>query len=193
MKCGSHSQLWVKNTCAIGLSAGFIEPLHSNGLHSTHEFLFNLVRVLAQGRINQWDRQCFTASCYYSFNKFSAVVALTYTLSHRDDTEYWRDIQNRDSPDVLKPQLACGYGTFFDQKMLRGEYNTQGAVPCMSAGMNWNPTDIHTLKYYNTFDDFDQTYGFYINQLNSRKKKWNKEVKNFMSPYQYLKKYIHRG
>ena len=191
MKCGSHSQLWVKNTCAIGLSAGFIEPLHSNGLHSTHEFIFNLVRVLAQGRINQWDRQCFTANCHYDFNRFAALVALTYTLSHRDDTEYWRDIQNRDAPDVLEPQVAWGYGTDFYQKMIRGEYDTLGAFPCISAGMNWNPTDIHTLKYNNTFNDFDKTYDFYISQLNSRKKKWQKDVKNFPSPYQYLKKYIH--
>ncbi len=52
MRCGVQSKLWIKNTCAIGLSAGFIEPLHSNGLHSTHEFLYNLVRTLAPGRIN---------------------------------------------------------------------------------------------------------------------------------------------
>ena len=193
MKCGCRSQLWVKNTCAIGLSAGFIEPLHSNGLHTTHEFIFNLIRVLAQGRINQWDRQCFTAKCHYDFNRFSALVALTYTLSHRDDTEYWRDIQNRDAPDVLEPNIGWGYGTVFNQKMIQGEYDVQGIFPCIAAGMNWNPTDIHTLRYHNAFDDFNQTYDFYINQLNSRKKKWNKEVKDFMSPYQYLKKYIHKS
>ena len=149
------------------------------------------MRVLAQGRINQWDRQCFTANCHYDFNRFAALVALTYTLSHRDDTEYWRDIQNRDAPDVLEPQVAWGDGTVFYQKMIRGEYDTLGAFPCISAGMNWNPTDIHTLKYNNTFNDFDKTYDFYISQLNSRKKKWQKDVKNFPSPYQYLKKYIH--
>ena len=192
MRSGIQSQLWIKNTCAIGLSAGFIEPLHSNGLHSTHEFIFNLVRVLAQGRINQWDRQCFTANCHYNFNRFATLVALTYTLSHRDDTEYWREIQNTEWPDVLKPNITWGYGTVFYQKMVGGEYDTTGAFPCMATGMNWNPTDIHTLKYYNSFDDFDQTYAFYINQLNLRKKKWNKEVKDFMSPYQYLKRYVHK-
>ena len=191
MRCGSYSQLWVKNTCAIGLSAGFIEPLQSNGLHSTHEFIFNLVRTLAHGRINQWDRHCFTAKCHYDFNGFAALVALTYTLSHRDDTEYWREIQNRDCPNVLEPQVGWGYPTVFYQKMIRAEFDTLGAFPCMAAGMNWNPTDLSTLKYNNPNFDYKKAFGFCIKQLNDRKKKWNEDVKDFMSPYQYLKKYIH--
>jgi tryptophan halogenase len=32
MRVGIHKRLWVKNVVAIGLSAGFIEPLESNGL-----------------------------------------------------------------------------------------------------------------------------------------------------------------
>ena len=78
--------------------------------------------------------------------------------------------------------------------MIRGEFE-EGAFPCTAAGLNWNPIDIHTLKYRgngrNVLNDLDNNYGFYINQLNMRKKKWNKEVKDFMSPYQYLKNYIH--
>ena len=42
MRVGIHNRLWVKNVVAIGLSAGFIEPLESNGLFSVHEFLINL-------------------------------------------------------------------------------------------------------------------------------------------------------
>ena len=39
MRTGIHKRTWVKNVCAIGLSAGFIEPLESNGLYTVHEFL----------------------------------------------------------------------------------------------------------------------------------------------------------
>ena len=34
-----HKNFFVLNVCAIGLSAGFIEPLESNGLLTVHEFL----------------------------------------------------------------------------------------------------------------------------------------------------------
>ena len=40
MRVGIHKHTFVKNCVAIGLSAGFIEPLESNGLFSVHEFLF---------------------------------------------------------------------------------------------------------------------------------------------------------
>ena len=46
MKVGIHRRLWIKNVCAIGLAAGFIEPLESNGLYSVHEFLFYLISSL---------------------------------------------------------------------------------------------------------------------------------------------------
>jgi hypothetical protein len=46
MRVGIHNRIWVKNVVAIGLSAGFIEPLESNGLFTVHEFLIKLVRNL---------------------------------------------------------------------------------------------------------------------------------------------------
>jgi tryptophan halogenase len=37
MRVGLHKRLWVKNVVAIGLSAGFIEPLESNGLFTRRQ------------------------------------------------------------------------------------------------------------------------------------------------------------
>ena len=65
MKVGIHKRLFVKNVCAIGLAAGFIEPLESNGLLSVHEFLLNLVNVLERGNISQWNRDNFNYSCKF--------------------------------------------------------------------------------------------------------------------------------
>ena len=47
MRVGIHDRLFVKNVCAIGMSAGFIEPLESNCLLTVHEFLFkNITRAV---------------------------------------------------------------------------------------------------------------------------------------------------
>ena len=73
MRVGIHDRLFVKNVCAIGLSAGFIEPLESNGLLSVHEFLINLVKVMKRGdgdSISQWDRDNFNVSCKNFFDRF---------------------------------------------------------------------------------------------------------------------------
>ena len=56
MRTGLHERLWVKNVCGIGLAAGFIEPLESNGLFTVHEFLRKLVRILKRDRVNRTDK-----------------------------------------------------------------------------------------------------------------------------------------
>ncbi|BCU96413.1 MAG: hypothetical protein CM15mV12_1740 [uncultured marine virus] len=60
MRVGIHKRLWVKNVVAIGLSAGFIEPLEANGLYSVHEFLNYLIRNMQREKVSQFDKDNFT-------------------------------------------------------------------------------------------------------------------------------------
>ena len=46
-------KLWVKNVVAIGLSAGFVEPLESNGLLMVHDNLIKLAKTLRRGPASQ--------------------------------------------------------------------------------------------------------------------------------------------
>jgi tryptophan halogenase len=204
MKCGIQSKLWVKNTCAIGLAAGFIEPLQSNGLHSIHQFIFNLCRILKRGYISQWDRNEFTAKCQDDFHEFASVVALSYLLTHRDDSEYWREIQNRNWSDEHHKLFSSNDSGIW--KKLHGLYHFKNhdisfppgdnILNCMTTGMNWNSIDEHSLKYMPNFyhmntENIKSSTKDIAAQMEKRKKRWNKQVKNFPSPYQYLKNNIH--
>ena len=103
MRVGIHKRLWVKNVAAIGLSAGFIEPLESNGLFSVHEFLGELIRNLKREKVSQWDKDNYTYGCRQIFQNFAEFVASHYALSHRDDTEYWKVNLNKEwSKDVIE-------------------------------------------------------------------------------------------
>ena len=200
MRCGIQSNLWVKNTCAIGLAAGFIEPLQSNGIHNIYQFLFNLLHSLSRDHISEWDRKEFTAKCHDDFYSFAGVVALSYALSHRDDTEYWREIKNRELPADCFSHNSVGISKYlhdiYVSKNFGEEFNPEhSAVHCMAAGMNWNPIDIHTIKYnndiLNNIEDIKKFTEFNIRQIEKRKKEWNEQIKDFPSPYQYLKNNIH--
>ena len=57
MRVGIHERTWVGNVVAIGLAAGFIEPLESNGLYTVHQFLFELTRALKRGKPSHWDKE----------------------------------------------------------------------------------------------------------------------------------------
>ena len=71
MRVGIHERTWVKNVVAIGLSAGFIEPLESNGLFSVHEFLWKLLDVLYLEDINQFNRDMYNETVHDKFNDFA--------------------------------------------------------------------------------------------------------------------------
>jgi tryptophan halogenase len=198
MRCGIQSNLWVKNTCAIGLAASFIEPLQSNGLHSIHQFIFNLIRKLSRGHISEWDRKEFTAKCHDDFYGFASVVSLSYVLSHRDDTEYWRDIQNREYPVDLFSHNPEGISKLLHKnyvnKNFNFKFNQNDALHCMAAGMNWNPMDIHSIKYgWGNIENFKKITEINIRQIEKRKNRWNEQIKVFPSPYQYLKDNIYNS
>lgn len=90
MKVGRLKQSWVGNCLAVGLSAGFIEPLESTGLH-----LINLgVRLFAthfSGHTTaQSVRDNYNQKMAGVFEDLKQFIVLHYCLTDRDDTAFWR-------------------------------------------------------------------------------------------------------
>jgi tryptophan halogenase len=93
MRNGIHEKVWHKNVVAIGLAAGFIEPLESTGLWFTHEFAYSLLRILYRGaKSSQFDQDLFNANCQAQWENTVRFVSLHYALSARRDTPYWNSI-----------------------------------------------------------------------------------------------------
>jgi len=100
MKNGIHERIWVKNVVAIGLAAGFIEPLESTGLWFTHEFAYSLLRILCRGaKPNQHDRDMFNNISKHQWKQTLGFVCKHYALSTRQDTDYWKAVANTSFPD----------------------------------------------------------------------------------------------
>ena len=193
MRVGIHNRLWVKNVCAIGLAAGFIEPLESNGLYSVHEFLFYLVRNMQREKVSQWDKDNFSFQCKHLFREFAEFVALHYALSHRTDTEYWKANFNKSWEDKLinlKPSLINGFLTAAYDRSRNYVFNMQGGLHCIAAGMNWSPTDTFALEYINESDIKNLSKGWMeqINNLNKAKEASQERVKKEPSLYSVLQK-----
>jgi tryptophan halogenase len=99
IKNGIHERIWVKNVVAIGLSAGFIEPLESTGLWFSHEFSSNLLRILFRGAPpNQHYRDSFNHICNWQWNQLVCFVGQHYALSTRQDTDYWKAVAKTSFP-----------------------------------------------------------------------------------------------
>jgi len=187
MRVGIHDRLFVKNVCAIGLSAGFIEPLESNGLLSVHEFLIGLVKIMKRGEqntISQWDRDNFNVDCKNFFDGFVEFVSIHYALSHRDDTKYWKDISNKSFYDnrINEENIKSDILT----KMRQGRWfiNDSGHH-CIGVGLRYFGYDV--LKDNGTNDDKLQI-GLREKEVN----KWNIICKDKPKLLQFLKDNIHK-
>ena len=193
MRVGIHNRLWVKNVVGIGLSAGFIEPLESNGLYTVHEFLGKLVRNLGRDKISQWDRDNFNYQCKHMFKEFSEFVGLHYALSHRDDTEYWKNCLNKtwdNSLINLKHRAFSGFKEAAYKRTYNFKYDNHTGLQAIAAGMHWAPTDkISLIQYGNLKEkDFEKEFRQSIKSLNKRKVTCKKLVKEKPSLFSVLKK-----
>lgn len=205
MRVGRHKRLFVKNVVAIGLSAGFIEPLESNGLYSTHEFLFALVRTLNRGEqnsISQFDIDSYDSYCKSSFDQFADFVAAHYALSHRDDTKYWRDINKRQfSKKIVDMEYQSFYPGF--DVLVYGKFKeykfVEGGQQLISIGMRNLPLDKESVEYLDClgFDNdlnvaLSNMYSPYIKKMNENKHKWNEIAKTKTKLIDFLKQ-IHKN
>jgi tryptophan halogenase len=201
MRIGTYKKTFVKNVVAIGLSAGFIEPLESNGLLTIHEWTFYLLRLLTRPAINQYDKDSYNKVVFEHWENFADFVAKHYALSIRNDTEYWRSNFNRSIID-LNEKHGCNnqwasetISLRFSKKIIPPQ-NING-INWISTGMNWFIND-HALYSYleepheksrnnKKREDLERVFRI----LEKRKLKWRKHAEKCPSLYEFQKNNIH--
>ena len=192
MRIGIHNRIFVKNVCAIGLSAGFIEPLESNGLFTVHEFLLHLVRLLKRGSISRFDKDAFNYTCKTVFRNFAEFVAIHYALSHREDTPYWKAIKNKEFSYSLNnclPEVFNGLQKAVNDKAFYYTHPDTGGLHCVAVGMNWNATDFESISYARLNNDIEfwkPAWSITSKKLTENKENWDKVSKTKPKLFNYL-------
>lgn len=190
MRVGIHEKVWSQNVVAIGLSAGFIEPLESNGLFSVHQFLFDLVRTIGDGDVSQFDKDCFNRSVRNTFDSFVEFIKMHYALSKRADSEYWKYNMSR------KFDLNITYGSsgkhinnLYDIKYVTHNISSSSAIPWIATGMNYMLIDDislslgqieNNMNYREEFRPFDI-------KMQAKKLEWSKIAKNSQKTIDFLR------
>jgi flavin-dependent dehydrogenase len=191
-KVGIHKKTFVKNVVAIGLSAGFIEPLESNGLFTTHEFLLVLVNSLRRETITQWDRDAYNYLTKNMFDNFSQFVAQHYALSNRSNSKYWQDINNK----VFKKDLhgfQNQFSALADKKLHFGRYKDEEGITCIASGMGYFPVHDELISHWKTIEGVDARIVSTIvfDYWEKEKIKIEKYADDSVSMYKWLKEMVH--
>jgi tryptophan 7-halogenase len=98
---GRRSRAWVGNCLALGLAAGFLEPLESTSIHFIQTGLGRLFahfpdRDLDPAIIAEYNR--LTALEYEHVRDF---LVLHYSATRREDTPFWRACRSMSVPESL--------------------------------------------------------------------------------------------
>lgn len=112
MRVGRHERVWVRNCMAIGLCAGFVEPLESTTIffiqHAIEELCANFpspkMEPALRDRVNK-----SLADCVDGVREF---LVLHYFGSDREDTPFWRDVQTKLE---VPPRLAASLESWRDR------------------------------------------------------------------------------
>ena len=104
---GYREQFWVNNCLAIGLSAGFIEPLEASALALVEQSAGILCTHFPRDRkVMDVVARRFNEKLLYHWQGIIEFLKLHYVISERDDSEYWRDARSMQGcPQRLKEKL----------------------------------------------------------------------------------------
>ena len=195
---GHYAEPYSKNVVAVGLSAGFIEPLEATLLMSVQHSVYNLHEVLD----GQMSKEVYNDIASESLADTLDFLSTNYYMSHRDDSKFWKSRgKNTHITQRMKSWLetckkallppvkdvfwipSCwvakliGFGFFPEGNGFKE--SEPKSLPTFSA-TNFEPRNIHKYKY--------------VDELNAQQHM--DEIRNFdtsvlISQKEYLDKYIY--
>lgn len=192
-RVGIHEKTFFKNVVAIGLSAGFIEPLESNGLYTAHEFLLRLSRTLSRGKVTQTDIDMYNLVTKSMFDTFATFVSMHYALSTRQDTKYWQDVSSRSFDENMdRVRFYRHYANLAENIFTTYSTPSESGLGCISTGLNHLPVDDMVASFFEISDPvrFNKTHNI-IRMWEKIHQDWEYEADTSPTLYEYLKTNIY--
>jgi flavin-dependent dehydrogenase len=105
---GYREEFWHRNCVAVGLSAGFVEPLEASALVLVEYSARMIAEQLPQNRdVMAISAKRFNQKFSYHWSRIIDFLKLHYLLNQQNDNAYWQENRNIDSvPSSLQESLT---------------------------------------------------------------------------------------
>jgi tryptophan halogenase len=103
-RAGKRRRIWKKNCVALGLAAGFLEPLESTSIHLVQSGIARLLTLFPTHRFDEADIAEFNAQSDFEWEAVRDFIMLHYRLNRRPG-EFWRRCREMTLPDSLAHKI----------------------------------------------------------------------------------------
>lgn len=102
---GIRKKSWNKNVVALGLSAGFLEPLESTSIHLIQTAVARLMTNFPDKHFNQSDIDYYNRKTQLEFEQVRDFLILHYCATQRTDSPFWNYVRTMELPETLRQRI----------------------------------------------------------------------------------------
>ncbi|WP_255416946.1 tryptophan halogenase family protein [Erythrobacter sp. HKB08] len=110
---GTRQKHWVGNCLAIGLSAGFMEPLESTSIHLIQSSIARFLQMLPGKQVEPAIAEEFNRQASFEWERIRDFLILHYWANGREGEPFWDLCRAMELPDTLTAKVeqfrAGGY------------------------------------------------------------------------------------
>jgi tryptophan halogenase len=102
---GRRKAFWNRNVVALGLAAGFMEPLESTSIHLVQSAIERVLKFLPKGPVRQADVDSYNAQTVFEWERVRDFIVLHYYANGRPEP-FWRGCAAMTVSDELNEKIA---------------------------------------------------------------------------------------
>ncbi|MBF7072316.1 tryptophan 7-halogenase [Glaciecola sp. MH2013] len=155
-KTGRRNQFWKNNVVAIGLSAGFLEPLESTSIDLIQSGITKLIELFPEledaskttvagepsaYKLNHFDMDEYNAQMSLEYERIRDFLLLHYVANEKDDSPMWQYYREMELPQSLEDKLDAWLHRGYIQRYEIGAFLPPSWVAVM-LGQNLTPKNV---------------------------------------------------